>query len=75
VYRWGLRRGYSFSLGLHNTVFWAEIYEIKACVMPKIEKGYTGGNIYILFDSQVAIKAFDSFQVNYELVWNSHQSR
>jgi hypothetical protein len=61
VYRWGSRRGHSFSLGLHTTVFQAEIYDIKACRMEDIEKGYTGRNIYFLSDSQAAIKALDSF--------------
>jgi hypothetical protein len=30
---------------------------IKACIMENIEKGYIGRNIYILSDSQAAIKA------------------
>jgi len=33
VYRWGLRRWHTFGLGLHNTVFPAEIHAIKAYVM------------------------------------------
>jgi hypothetical protein len=56
LYRWGLRRGHSFSLGLHTTLFQAEMYIIKACIMENVEKGYTGRNIYILSDSQAAIK-------------------
>jgi hypothetical protein len=31
--------------------------------MENIEKGYTGRNIYILSDSQAAIKALDSLQI------------
>jgi ribonuclease HI len=69
-----LRRGHSFNLGLHITVFQAEIYAIKACVMENIEKGYTGRNCYILSDSQAAIKALDSFQINSKLFWDSQQS-
>jgi hypothetical protein len=42
VYELGLRREHSFSLGLHNTVFQAEIYAIKPCIMENTEKGYTG---------------------------------
>jgi hypothetical protein len=42
--------------------------------MENIEKGYTGRNIYILSDSQAAIKALDSFQINSKLVWDCHQS-
>jgi hypothetical protein len=58
------------SLGLHTTVFQAEIYAIKACVMENIEKGYKGRNIDILSDSQAAIKALNNFQMNYKLVWD-----
>jgi hypothetical protein len=29
VYKWGLRRGHSFSLGFHTTVFQAEIYALR----------------------------------------------
>jgi hypothetical protein len=68
MYRWGSRRKHSFILGLHTMVFQAEIYDIKACIMENIEKGKTGRNIYILSDSQAAIKALDSFQVNSKLV-------
>jgi hypothetical protein len=68
VYRWGSRRGHSFSLGLHTTVFQAEMYAIKACIMENIQKGYTGRNICILSDSQAAIKALDSYQINSKLV-------
>jgi len=42
--------------------------------MENTETGYTGRNIYILFDSQVAIKALDSLQINSKLVWDCHQS-
>jgi ribonuclease HI len=34
----------------------------------------TGRNIYILSDSQAAIKALDSFKINSKLVWDCHQS-
>jgi ribonuclease HI len=74
VYRWGSSRGHSFSLGFHTTVFQAEIYAFKACIMENIQKGYTGRNIYILSDSQAAIKTPDSFQINSKVVWDCHQS-
>jgi ribonuclease HI len=74
VYRWGLRRGHSFSLGLHAMVFHAEIYAIKACILDNIEKGFTVRNLYILSDSQTAIKTLDSFQINSKVVWDCHQS-
>jgi hypothetical protein len=59
VYKWGSKKGHRCNLGLHTTVFQAEIYAIKACIMENTEKGYKGMNIYILSDSQVAIKALD----------------
>jgi len=69
-----LRRGHSFSLGIHTTIFHVEIYAIKACIMENIEKGFTGRNIYILSDGQAAIKTLESFQINSKLVWDCHQS-
>jgi len=36
-YRWGSRRGHSFSHGLHTTVFQAEMCAIKACIMRNTE--------------------------------------
>jgi hypothetical protein len=65
----GSRRGHSFSLGLHD-----EIHAIKASIMENTGKGYMGRNIYILFESQAAIKALDSLQINSKLVWDCHQS-
>jgi ribonuclease HI len=41
--------------------------------MENTEKGYTGRNICILSDSQAAIKALDSYQINSKLVWDCHQ--
>jgi hypothetical protein len=42
--------------------------------MENIEKSYTGRNIYILADSQAAIKALDNFHINSKLVRGFHQS-
>jgi hypothetical protein len=70
----GREGGHSFSLGLHTVLFQAEIYTIKACIMENMEKDYTGRNICILSDSQAAIKAIDSYQINSKLVWDCHQS-
>ena len=51
-----------------TTVFQTEIYAIKSCLMENVEKGYTGRNIYILSDSQTAIKALDSCYIDSNLV-------
>jgi len=66
--------GTSFTFGLHITSFQAGISIIQACLMENVEYGYKGRNIYILPNSQAAIKALDSFQVNSKLVWDCHQS-
>jgi hypothetical protein len=68
VYRWGSRSGHSFSLGLHTTVFQAEIYTTNTGIVENTEKGYRGWN------SQAAIKVLYSFQINFKLVWDCHQS-
>jgi len=47
MYRWGLRSGHSFSLGLHTTVFHNKIHAINACIMQNTEKVYKGWNSYI----------------------------
>jgi hypothetical protein len=44
VYKWGSKRGHSFRLRLHTTVFQVKIYAIKACIMENIEKGYKDRN-------------------------------
>lgn len=42
--------------------------------MENIENGYKGRDTSILFDSQVAIKAFKNFEISYKLVWDCYQS-
>jgi hypothetical protein len=39
IHRCGLRSGYSFSLGLHTTVFQDETNAINTCIMQNTEKG------------------------------------
>jgi hypothetical protein len=55
VHTWVLKRGHSFSLGLHTRVHKAEIYVIKTCVMENMEKGYPGRDIHILSDRQPSV--------------------
>jgi hypothetical protein len=64
----------SFSLGQHTTVFQAEVYAIKACIDENLDMGYRCRNIYILSDSQAAIKALGKYQITANLVWYCHQS-
>jgi ribonuclease HI len=56
------------------TVFQAEVYAIKACTDENIDRNYKNRNIYIVSDSQAAIKALDKHQITSKLVWGYHQS-
>jgi len=38
-----------------------------AFIVENIEKGYKGKNIYIISDSQAAIKVLNNFQINSKL--------
>jgi hypothetical protein len=42
--------------------------------MDNVENCFMCWNIYILSDSQAALTALDSFQINCKLVWNYHKS-
>jgi hypothetical protein len=65
VYSHGIKQKFSFSLRQYTTAFQV----IKACAVDNIETGYLKSNIYIVSDSQAAIKALDSHEV-----WVCHQS-
>jgi ribonuclease HI len=70
----GTGRKLSFSLGQHTTVFQAEVYAIKACISQNIDRGYKNRNIYILSDSQAALKALGKYQITSKLVRDCQQS-
>jgi hypothetical protein len=70
----GRRKKRSFSLGQHTTVFQAEVYAIKACIDENLNRGYKNRYIYILSDSQAAIKALGKYQITSKLVCDCHQS-
>jgi hypothetical protein len=57
VYCYETGRKLSFSLGQYTTVFQAEVYAIKAYTIENLDRNYKNRNIYILSDSQAAIKA------------------
>jgi hypothetical protein len=67
-------RKLSFSLGQYTTVFQAEVYAIKECAVENLDTDYRNRNIYILSDSQAAIKALSKYQIASKLVWGCHQS-
>ncbi|PNF38780.1 hypothetical protein B7P43_G12820 [Cryptotermes secundus] len=74
VYCYGTRRKLSFSLGQYMTVFQAEVYAIKACIMENLDRNYRNRKIYLLSDSQAALKALDKHQIKSKLVWDCHQT-
>ena len=74
MYKLDSNKGHSFSPSLHTTIFQAETYAFKTCIMANIENGYKCRNIYILSDSPVAMKMQKWFPDNLNLVWDCHQS-
>jgi ribonuclease HI len=74
VYCYGTGQKLSFSLGQYTTVFQAEVYAIKVCAVENLDRNYENRNIYILSDSQAAIKALDKHQITSNLFWDCHQS-
>jgi len=64
----GLEKGHSFSLGFHTTIFQAELYAIRACMMGNIERGYKDRNIYILLNIQAAIKVLNKFPDKFQTI-------
>jgi hypothetical protein len=71
VYCNGTRRKLSFSLRRYTSV---PVYAIKACVKENLDRNYRNKNIYILSDSQAALKALDKHQINSKLVWDCYQT-
>jgi hypothetical protein len=63
-------RRLSFPLGVHITVFSAQIYAIVACAKGYIRRAYTGEHIYVRSDDQAAFQAIDTFRVMLKLVKN-----
>jgi hypothetical protein len=75
VFCYDTRRKLSFSLGQYTTVFQAEVYAIKACIMENLDRNYRNKNNYILSDSQAALnlslrfrQAYSSWDLN-RLLW------
>jgi hypothetical protein len=62
----GVRKTY-IALALGSTP-WYSMHKICYRIPENIEKNCQGTNIYILSDSQAAIKALNNFQINSKLV-------
>ncbi|XP_048484155.1 uncharacterized protein LOC105391530 [Plutella xylostella] len=56
------------SLGRFASVFQAEIYAIIGCAYENLDRAFTRRNIFILSDSQAALKALTSAEVNSKLI-------
>jgi ribonuclease HI len=69
LYGHGMRRKFSFNLGRYTTV-----YAIKTCADENIKRNNRNRNMYILSDSQAAIKALNSSKIYSRMVWECHQS-
>jgi ribonuclease HI len=68
VYCYSTGRKLSFSPGQHTTVFQVEVYAIEVCAVENLDRNYKNRNIYILSDSQAAIKALDKHHITSKLV-------
>jgi hypothetical protein len=70
------KRKVTFSLGQHTTVFQAEVYAIKACMVENLDRNYRNRNrnIYIFSERQAAIEALGNYKINSGLAWDCHQS-
>ncbi|XP_061707539.1 uncharacterized protein LOC133518015 [Cydia pomonella] len=64
----------SISMGNYVTIFQAETYAIIACVHENIVRQTQGKNIYMLRDSQAALKALMALRVDSRLVYNGVQA-
>ncbi|CAD7083660.1 unnamed protein product [Hermetia illucens] len=65
----GPRKMYFEPMGRYSSIFQAEIYAIDKCASFNLQRNYRRQNIAILTESQAAIKALRSNQVNSKLVW------
>ncbi|KAF6214378.1 hypothetical protein GE061_009118 [Apolygus lucorum] len=57
------------SLGTNATIFQAEVHAIQLCAEEMLNKHLNRAKVYILSDSQAALKAIASYTINSKLVW------
>ena len=60
----------SKSLGLFASIFQAEIHAIELCAKIGLTRGLNSAKIYIISDSQAAVKALESHTIESRLVWD-----
>jgi ribonuclease HI len=61
-------------LGKTPSIFQAEVHAIELCASESAKKGLRGANIYILSDSQAALKALAAFKFDSKLAWECRKS-
>ncbi|KAL7725845.1 hypothetical protein ACLKA6_015926 [Drosophila palustris] len=67
---YGPRFRMSIAMGKTPSIFQAEIHAIEVCAIECIRRRMQGATIFILSDSQAALKALESFKITSKLVDN-----
>ncbi|KAM8716280.1 hypothetical protein ACLKA7_003204 [Drosophila subpalustris] len=67
---YGPRFRRSIAMGKTPSIFQAEIHAIEVCAIECIRRRMQGATIFILSDSQAALKALESFKITSKLVDN-----
>ena len=70
----GPRTTLSLPLGKYPSVFQAEIYAINECIIKCLNKGMNDAKIFIITDSQAALKVLDAFSTKSAIVWECLQN-
>jgi hypothetical protein len=63
VHGYATRWIFSFNFGQYTIVFQGEVYAIKACVVENLDRIHRIRNVYILLDSQAAIRTLSNHQI------------
>lgn len=74
IYSEALKQNISLPLGRYTTVFQAEIHAIETCIRENLRRLFIGRRIYILSDSQAALKALACCRITSKLVWDCLQN-
>lgn len=64
----------SINLGRYATIYQAEVYALVLCARELIDRSTSNKNIYIVSDSQAALKALGSYRITSKLVRNCIES-
>ena len=67
---YGNKTALSKSLGSNATIFQAEMHAIELCARIGLSRGLRSAKVYIISDSQAALKALNSVNIESRLVWD-----